>query len=64
MPGLFNLGIYQKRFGGNNIIVTPSIKLGNTKGRASSTRIFNYCKIHSQTQTPSLCINQFTTIKK
>ena len=56
MPHLFS-GFYQKRFGGNNKIETVSIKLGNTKGRGSSTRMFNYCKQHSS--NPSSCINQF-----
>jgi len=40
---LFNLGLNQKHFGGNNKIATVSINLGNTKGRGSSTRMFNYC---------------------
>ena len=42
MPHLYS-GFYQKRFGGNNKIETVSIKLGSTKGRGSSTRMFNYC---------------------
>lgn len=31
---LFNLGLNQKRFGGNNKIATVSVKLGSTKGEA------------------------------
>jgi hypothetical protein len=62
MPHLFNLGLYQKRLGGNHNIAGVSINLGNTKGSASSTRMFNYCKQHSN--TPSECINQFITLPK
>jgi len=64
MPGskLFNLGLYQKRFGGNNIIVGPSINLGCTRGRGSSTRMFNYCTQSSS--NPSECINQFITVNQ
>ena len=57
MLRLFNLGLNQKRFGGNHKIANVSINLGNTKGRGSSTRIFNYCKQRSQ--NPSECISQF-----
>lgn len=62
MPGshLFNLGLYQKRFGGNQKIAGVSINLGSTKGKGSSTRMFNYCnKIDSY----SYCINQFITYR-
>ena len=60
MPGshLFNLGLYQKRFGGNNKIAGVSVNLGSTKGRGSSTRMYNWCNTHST--TPSLCIKSFT----
>lgn len=57
---LFNLGLNQKKFGGNNKIAGVSINLGATKGRGSSTRMFNYCK--KTTDAPSLCINNFITI--
>jgi hypothetical protein len=62
MPGshLFNLGLFQKNFGGNNRIAGVSINLGSTKGRGSSTRMFNYCKTHSA--NPSECIDQFINI--
>lgn len=62
MPGskLFNLGLHQKHFGGNNIIVSASINLGCTRGRGSSTRMFNYC---NKKNNYSQCINQFITIK-
>jgi hypothetical protein len=46
--------------GGNNKIANASINLGNTKGRGSSTRMFNYCKHRSP--NPSECINRFITI--
>jgi hypothetical protein len=59
-PYLFNLGLNQKNFGGNNKIAEVSINLGATKGRGSSTRMFNYCK--QKSVAPSLCINQFITI--
>ena len=62
MPGshLFNLGLFQKKFGGNNRIAGVSINLGNTKGRGSSTRMFNYCNQHSANS--SECINQFINV--
>ena len=56
---LFNLGLNQKRFGGNNKIAAVSVKLGSTKGRGSSTRMFNWCVRNSP--APSLCIKSFTT---
>ena len=57
---LFNLGLNQKHFGGNHKIANVSINLGCTKGRGSSTRMFNYCKERSA--NPSECINQFINI--
>jgi len=62
MPGLysFNLGLNQKHFGGNNQIANVSINLGSTKGRGSSTRMFNYC--NQRSANPSECINQFISI--
>ena len=59
MLRLFNLGLDQKRFGGNNKIANVSINLGNTKGRGSSTRMFNYCTQHSVNSSD--CISQFIT---
>lgn len=58
MPGLriFNNGFYS-HIGANAPIATPTIKLGSTKGRGSSTRMYNWCRQHSS--EPSLCINQF-----
>jgi hypothetical protein len=61
MPGshLFNLGLFQKNFGGNNKIAGVSINLGCTKGRGSSTRMFNYCK---KRESNFYCLNNFITI--
>jgi hypothetical protein len=56
-----NSWLNQKRFGGNNKIAGVSVNLGATKGRGSSTRVFNYCKQTSK--DPSQCINQFITIQ-
>lgn len=57
---LFNLGFYQKHFLSTSRVSGPAINMGCTRGRGSTTRMFNYCKQHSQ--TPSLCINEFITI--
>ena len=61
MPGLqmFKKSFYS-HIGANHPIVAGTIKLGSTKGRGSSTRMFIYCKRRSE--VPSLCINQFITI--
>jgi hypothetical protein len=60
MPGLriFKTSYYS-HIGANSPIVTGTIKLGSTKGRGSSTRMYNWCREHNS--EPSLCINQFTT---
>jgi hypothetical protein len=58
MPRLFNLGLNQKHFGGNHRLAGVSINLGNTKGRGSSTRMFNYC---NKKENYTNCINQFIT---
>lgn len=59
MPGshLFTLGLYQKRFLPTSKVTGPAINMGNTKGRGSTTRMFNYCK--QKTSNPSLCINDY-----
>ncbi len=61
MPGLriFKNGFYQN-IGANEPILEGTVKLGCTRGRGSSTRIYNYCRSHSS--VPSVCINDFTTI--
>ena len=61
MPGLqmFKKGFYS-HIGANQPIVAGTINLGSTKGRGSSTRMFNYCNQHSANK--SECINQFINI--
>ena len=39
----FNLGLFVRGKGGNDKIAAATINLGSTKGRGSSTRMFNYC---------------------
>jgi hypothetical protein len=56
---MFKKGFYS-HIGANQPIVAGTVNLGNTKGRGSSTRMFNYCKTHSP--NPSGCINQFINI--
>jgi hypothetical protein len=56
----FNLGLNQKNFNGSRPTSTAAINMGSTKGRGSSTRMFNFCKTHSE--APSLCIDQFINI--
>jgi len=53
----FGLGLNQKRLGAGHSIPTVAIRLGATKGRGSSTRMFNYC--NKRTQNSSECIKQF-----
>ena len=53
---MFSGWINQKRFGGNNKIAGVSVNLGATKGRGSSTRMFNYCKQRSPA-LPCVLIN-------
>jgi len=64
MPGshLFNLGLFQKKFNSTSKVTGPAINLGCTRGRGSTTRMFNYC--NKRTANPSLCMNQFITIQK
>jgi hypothetical protein len=61
MPGLqlFKKGFYS-HIGANRPIVAGTINLGNTKGRGSSTRIFNNC---NKRQSYQSCINQFITYR-
>jgi hypothetical protein len=58
---LFNLGLYQKKFLSTSKVSGGAINIGCTRGKASTTRMLNYCNKH--TQNPSLCINKFVTIK-
>ena len=61
MPGLqlFKKSFYQN-IGANQPIVAGTINLGCTKGRGSSTRMFNYC---NKKEPYTKCINQFITIR-
>ncbi len=63
MPGshLFNLGLYQKHFLSTSRVTGPAINMGCTRGRGSTTRMYNYC--NKKATIPSLCINQFITIR-
>ena len=62
MPGshLFNLGLYQKNFLSTSKVTGPAINMGCTRGRGSTTRMYNYC---TKKNPQSVCINQFITIK-
>jgi hypothetical protein len=51
----FGSGLNQKRFSGK--VSTAAVNMGSTKGRGSTTRMFNYCTQTSE--VPSNCINQF-----
>jgi hypothetical protein len=61
MPGLqlFKKGFYS-HIGATQPIVAGTINLGATKGRGSSTRMFNYC--NQRSANPSECINQFINV--
>jgi hypothetical protein len=61
MPGLkmFKKGFYS-HIGANQPIVAGTINLGNTKGRGSSTRMFNYC---NKKESYGYCLNKFITIR-
>jgi hypothetical protein len=58
MPGshLFNLGLYQKNFLSTSKVTTSAINMGCTRGRGSTTRMFNYC---TKKNTSTTCISQF-----
>jgi hypothetical protein len=60
MPGLFNLGLYQKHFLSTSRITGPAINMGCTRGRGSTTRMYNYCSKKDKSYT---CIYKFITIK-
>jgi hypothetical protein len=55
----YNLGLFQRRQGGNHRIADVTINLGSTKGRGSSTRMFNYC---NKRESKFYCLNQFIKI--
>jgi hypothetical protein len=60
MPGLqmYKKGFYSN-IGANEPIAAATINLGSTKGRGSSTRMFNYC---TKRESNTYCINQFIKI--
>jgi hypothetical protein len=64
MPGshLFNLGLFQKNFLSTSRVSGGAINMGCTRGRGSTTRMFNYCTQYSQ--NTSLCINEYITKNK
>jgi hypothetical protein len=53
------LGLFVRGKGGNDKIAAATINLGSTKGRGSSTRIFNYC---TKKESNFYCLNQFIKI--
>jgi hypothetical protein len=55
----FNFGLFVRGKGGNDKIAAATINLGSTKGRGSSTRIFNYC---TKKESNFYCLNQFIKI--
>lgn len=55
-------GLYQKRFGGNNLISASAINVGSTKGRGSSTRRFIYCK--QQTNDFTSCLESIINVAR
>lgn len=55
----FNLGLFIRGKGGNHKITASTINLGSTKGRGSSSRMFNYCK---KRENNLYCLNNFITI--
>ncbi len=56
---MFKKGFYS-HIGANQPIVAGTINLGSTKGRGSSSRMFNYC--NQRSANPSECINQFINV--
>ena len=56
----FNSGLFVRGKGGNHRIAATTINLGSTKGRGSSTRMFNYCK---KRESNFYCLSNFITVK-
>ena len=56
----FNFGLFPRRQGGNHRIAGVTANLGSTKGRGSSTRMFNYCKQRTRDYTNG--ISQFINV--
>ena len=55
----FNFGLFVRGKGGNDKIAAATINLGSTKGRGSSTRMFNYC---NKRESQFYCLHQFIKI--
>jgi hypothetical protein len=55
----YNFGLFVRGKGGNDKIAAATINLGSTKGRGSSTRMFNYC---NKRESKFYCLNQFIKI--
>ena len=60
MSKRFNLGLFPRRQGGNHKLADVTVNLGSTKGRGSSTRMFNYCK--QTNPQPENCIYKFIKV--
>jgi hypothetical protein len=60
MPRL-GLALNQKRFNSTSRVTGAAINMGATRGIGSTTRMFYYCRQHSE--APSECINQFINIQ-
>ena len=56
----YNFGLFVRGKGGNDRISAATINLGSTKGRGSSTRMFNYC---TKRESNMYCLNQFINVK-
>ena len=48
------LGFYQKRFNGTTNVSGQAVYLGSTRGKGSTTRMYNYC--NKFTQEPLYCV--------
>ena len=59
MPG-FNLGFNQRNFNGTKATSTAAVNMGAMRGKASTSRMLNFCKTH--TTNPSGCIDKFVNI--
>lgn len=62
MPGLqmFKKSFYSN-IGANQPILAGTINLGCSRGRGSSTRMYNFCR--RRTSQPSICINKFINVQ-
>ena len=56
----FSLGLNQRRLNGTTAVGKQAINLGATRGKGSSTRMYNYCT--NTSPAPSLCIYDFITV--